>query len=428
MKRKCLLLLLDGLGDRSYKILGNKTPLQKADTPNLDRLAQLGSNGLYHATYVGQPLPSEAAHLIMFGFEPAVYPGRGPLESLGYGFPISSDDTAMLARFVEVKKCDNFFKVTDRWPKLSEDVLAGFRKKINELDSETLKYYRTEKTFGNMIFRKYFSPYITDTDPILEGLNLYICRPIIGYKDDKHAVRTAEYLNSFTQWCVQNLHYENRIFSIATQRIGKLKQRFSFEETTGMKGLSISSGKIYKGIAKYAGMDYLPVTDTDDCGQDYADRIETAIGKLSEYDFIHVHTKVPDKAAHKKDPIMKMKLIEELDKGIGLVINKLLTPEILLVVSADHSTPSSGEMLHSGEPVPLIVCGEEVRRDNVTSYDEINAGMGCLGLMRGKEFMGMILNYLDRARLFGFRELEREVDFWPAKAESFAISEDSEDV
>ena len=45
---KIILILLDGLGDRSYEILNHRTPLQAAATPNLDRLAHRGSNGLYH--------------------------------------------------------------------------------------------------------------------------------------------------------------------------------------------------------------------------------------------------------------------------------------------------------------------------------------------------------------------------------------------
>ena len=45
---KIILVLLDGIGDRSYKLLDRRTPLQAATTPNLDRLAQMGSNGLFH--------------------------------------------------------------------------------------------------------------------------------------------------------------------------------------------------------------------------------------------------------------------------------------------------------------------------------------------------------------------------------------------
>jgi 2,3-bisphosphoglycerate-independent phosphoglycerate mutase len=68
MPKKCILLLLDGIGDRSYKQFDNQTPLQAARTPVLDKIAAGGSNGLYHAALLGQALPSENAHFHMFGY------------------------------------------------------------------------------------------------------------------------------------------------------------------------------------------------------------------------------------------------------------------------------------------------------------------------------------------------------------------------
>ena len=62
MAKKCILILLDGLGDRAYEELNYLTPLQAAKTPTLDRLAAGGANGLYHAAMLGQALPSENAH------------------------------------------------------------------------------------------------------------------------------------------------------------------------------------------------------------------------------------------------------------------------------------------------------------------------------------------------------------------------------
>jgi len=55
--KKCVLVVLDGLGDRSHACLGHKTPLEAAGTPHLDRLAALGCNGLHHAGYLGQARP-----------------------------------------------------------------------------------------------------------------------------------------------------------------------------------------------------------------------------------------------------------------------------------------------------------------------------------------------------------------------------------
>ena len=101
---RCILVILDGLGDRGCDALGGRTPLQAADTPNLDRLASLGSNGLYHACLQGMALPSEIAHFLLFGYDMAEFPGRGVLEALGYGVEISEDQVAVLAHFCQVKE------------------------------------------------------------------------------------------------------------------------------------------------------------------------------------------------------------------------------------------------------------------------------------------------------------------------------------
>ena len=67
---RCILVILDGLGDRGHAVFQGKTPLAAARTPNLDRLAELGMNGLYHPWHQGLALPSELAHFLMFGYEP----------------------------------------------------------------------------------------------------------------------------------------------------------------------------------------------------------------------------------------------------------------------------------------------------------------------------------------------------------------------
>ena len=106
-KRKCALIVLDGLGDRAYSRFGHRTPLQAANTPNLDKLAACGANGLYHAGRPGIPLPSENAHFAMFGFPKADFPGRGPLEALRAGVTRHEDDVAVLSHFCCVER-NNF--------------------------------------------------------------------------------------------------------------------------------------------------------------------------------------------------------------------------------------------------------------------------------------------------------------------------------
>ena len=169
-------------------------------------------------------------------------------------------------------------------------------------------------------------------------------------------------------------------------------------------------------------MDVRKATDSDDPGSDLAERIEMAMASLTDYDFIHVHTKMPDVAGHTKDPLFKKQVIEALDNGIGRVVERLVNdPELLVVVTADHSTPSAGPLIHSGEAVPLIFCGPGVRRDAVRHYDEISAAGGVLGPVRGKELMYLVVNHLDRAKLHGLMDTPVDQPFWPGRAQPFYI-------
>jgi 2,3-bisphosphoglycerate-independent phosphoglycerate mutase len=82
---RCILVVLDGIGDRGQDCFENKTPLQAAYTPNLDYLASIGMNGLYHSYLQGIPMSSETAHFLMFGYDLKDFPGRGFIEAIGEG-------------------------------------------------------------------------------------------------------------------------------------------------------------------------------------------------------------------------------------------------------------------------------------------------------------------------------------------------------
>ncbi len=119
-------------------------------------------------------------------------------------------------------------------------------------------------------------------------------------------------------------------------------------------------------------------------------------------------------------------MIEALDRGIGREIDPFLNnSDMLVIVTSDHSTPSVGTLIHSGESVPLTMHGCGVRRDRVKAFDEIAAAGGALGTVRGKEMMYLILNYLDRAKLMGIRDTEIDQPFWPGNYAWFSLKDET---
>lgn len=435
MPSKCILILLDGLGDRAYVNLGHRTPLQAAETPNLDRLARLGSNGLFHGKRQGMALPSEEAHFALFGYRHEEFPGRGILEAQGAGIPVSPDDVAVLAHFVSVTEENRILVLKKDRPEASREEIDQLLKAISpfETDGIEVSFVQTTGLDGIIVIKGNASPHVTDSDPLQEGMPLIEIQPLNSTQADPEAQATSRALKKFLLDCYTRLkgHQVNSnrqirkecpINALATQRPGRLMPVDSFHCRWGLRGLSISSGLIYWGLCNFLGMEVLKVHDSIDPGKDLADRIELALTQLPVFDFIHVHTKAPDSAAHTKNPYLKRAVIESLDRGLENVLNTLLDdPELLLVITSDHSTPSSGPLIHSGEPVPITVVGTGVRRDGIEHFDEINCAGGALGFVTGADFMPMVLNFLDRTKLRGLMDTPEDQPYWPGLRKPFSL-------
>jgi 2,3-bisphosphoglycerate-independent phosphoglycerate mutase len=436
MARKCIMILLDGVGDRSYPELGHRTPLQAAETPALDRFARNGASGLYHAASPGQALPSENAHFAMFGYDMDGFPGRGALEALGAGIPLEAGQVAVLAHFVAVDRlADGTLLLKDGHPKVGGGEVQALLQAVGRFSTDGVDvcFHHVRGHHGILTLTGEVAPFITDSDPMTRERALAAVKPWAAHAGDPAAQNAARVLGAYLEWVYLQARRhpvnaarrkEGRppLNGLVTQRAGRLKQVTPFSQAYGLRGLSIASGIVYHGLAAYLGMDAQPVEDTDRPGEDLARRLKTAMALLPDYDFIHVHTKAPDEAAHAKDPEAKRRVIEALDRGIGTVLDELTAePELLVVVAADHSTPSSGPLVHSGEPVPILFHGPGIRRDRVESYDEICAAGGALGFVRGTELMYLILNHLDRAKLQGIMDTPEDQPYWPGSYDPLRV-------
>src|SRR5512133_2830851 len=98
---KIIILLGDGMSDETYSALDNKSPLQAAETPNMDFMAQHGQVGLANTVPDGLPPGSDVANLSVFGYDPRTcYTGRSPLEAISMGVELGPDDVAFRMNLV----------------------------------------------------------------------------------------------------------------------------------------------------------------------------------------------------------------------------------------------------------------------------------------------------------------------------------------
>ncbi len=433
-RRRCILVILDGLGDHGHRVLDGRTPLQAAHTPNLDRLAALGMNGLYHAYQQGVALPSEIAHFLMFGYDLADFPGRGYLEALGEGLPVADDEVVLLARLFCVQEHSGQLILQVEDPKVEADTCLTLQRAIGSFQGHgvEVEFVPTKGIQGLLRLRGLVSPHITDSNPIQEGRALMRVLPWAGRETDPAVLSTCRALNDYLLWSHQVLtrHPLNRqrqtrglppLNAVGLQRPGQYKAIPSFAETWGLQPLALATGPLYRGFSRYVGMTLWPVQDSPHPEADLRQRLQVAKAQR-DFDFVYIHTKAPDVAAHTKDPGHKQRVIERLDRAFAFALNVIAPdPNLLLVITADHATNSAGAMIHGGETVPLLMLGAFTRRDGVSRFDEVSCAGGALGLVRGAELMYLILNFLDRGKLFGLRDAPVDQPYTPGPATPLVI-------
>nr|HOP41797.1 2,3-bisphosphoglycerate-independent phosphoglycerate mutase [Geobacteraceae bacterium] len=104
---KYIVLLGDGMSDEGIASLGGKTPLQYADIPAMDFMAQRGRLGLARTIPPGFPPGSDVANLSVFGYDPRTcYSGRSPLEAASMGVDLGPDDIAFRLNLVNLRHED----------------------------------------------------------------------------------------------------------------------------------------------------------------------------------------------------------------------------------------------------------------------------------------------------------------------------------
>ena len=417
---RIVLVLLDGLGDRSYPVLGYKTPLEAADTPNLDRLAALGCSGLYHASIPGRCLPSETAHYLLFGYPMDVFPGRGLLEAVGAGIPVNDPDVACVAHLFhaepEVPGGPILFRESWKGVRATEDEFETLYSALTPFETHGVRFdlHRVRGNDGILVMGGEVSPFVSDSDPMTRGMPMGRILPLEPNPEPETAARTARAMNTFLDHCrtILRSHDLNRrrkeqglapLGFLATQRCGRRVPVRPFAEQWGMKGLVIASGSVFGGIASELGMTFRRVSDGEDPGKDLEERVRMAL-EDTDHGFVHVHTKAPDEAAHRGDPEAKAAVIEALDRGLSPLVEAVRsTGDLLAVVTADHSTPCGTPLIHSGETVPVVLAGPTVRRDRVERFDEVSAAGGGLGPLRGEGFMLTLLCAAGASVLHGHR-------------------------
>lgn len=346
---KYLVILGDGMADYPLDELSGMTPLEYADTPNIDFIASKGSRGLLRTVPRGMEPGSEIANLSILGYNPHIYfTGRGPLEAAGLHVNLSENDVALRMNLVTVhrdKLSDHSAgHIATEEAKELIDLLKG------EVESNDINFYLGISYRHILVLRGNHSAKIKTTPPhnvVGAKISEILVEPL-----DKDAKETADTLNDLVLSSKEILPNGYLIWPWSP---GFPPRMPDFKRKYGVSGAMVAEIPLIKGIGVHAGMDIMDVPGaTGYYDTNYEAIAAYTVKAMEDHDFVYVHIEAPDEAGHAGDPEKKVETIEDLDKRlVGPTLDKL-DFECRVAVLPDHPTPVQIRK-HTTDPVPFFV-------------------------------------------------------------------------
>ena len=402
-------MIIDGMADRPLEELEGKTPLEAAQTPNMDLMAKIGINGIMDPIKPGIRAGSDTSHLSILGYDPyEVYTGRGPFEAAGVGVEVKPGDIAFRCNFSTAD--DQGVIIDRRAGRIREgtDVLAQAINSIDPINGAEIIFKESTGHRAVLVLRgEGLSGQISDADPKHEGKRP---KEVMALDGSKEAENTSNILNQliWESYDILKEHPvnlqridkgENAANIILPRGAGAVPDAEPFESKYGLNSACIAETGLIRGIGKIIAMDIIEVDGATGGVDTNLENIALSILETAalDYDFILINIDGADEAGHDGKLEEKLDFISRVDEVVGKVLK---IDDAYFILTADHSTPIS-VMDHTGDPVPLVIKGPEVRVDQVEEFNERSATVGGLCRIKGSDVMNILMDLLNRSNKFG---------------------------
>jgi len=379
---KYIVVLGDGMADKDIEILGNKTPLEYAKTPTLDKYSKMSEIGLVHTIPEGMTPGSDTANLSVLGYDPKqYYTGRSPLEALSIGVDMKATDVALRCNIVTVSIDDLPYEektiIDHSSSEIStEDAAVLLEAVRKELETDIYKFY---------VGTSYRHLTIWDKGEVVDLVAPHdVLGQVIGQYLPKDEVLREMMKKSYNLLSNHPINQQrikdgiNPANSIWFWGAGTRPMLSSFEGKTGKTGAMISAVDLLKGIAVGADMKVVEVEGANGgLNTNYEGKADAAVKVLLEdgYDFAYIHIEAPDEMGHQGNVERKVKAIEYLDERvIKRVIDAFEAKgeDFRMIVLPDHPTPIAIRT-HTADPVPYMLYDSTDKKNNTWSYNEKDA-------------------------------------------------------
>jgi 2,3-bisphosphoglycerate-independent phosphoglycerate mutase len=384
---KLILVVIDGLGGLPVR---EKTELEAAKIPNLDRLASKSICGLIDPISYGITPGSGPSHLALFGYDPLQYEiGRGVMEALGIGLALTRDDLTARGNFATI---DERGIVVDRRAgriptEKNRKICEVLGNEIKEVEGVRVSIYPGVEHRFVLVFRgEGLRDELTDADPQKDGLQAKGTEAL-----SQEARRTADVVNLYLKKANEVLKPFHPANTILLRGFSKIPHIPTMSDRFKLRPAAIATYPMYRGLGRLVGMEIL------ETGETLREETETLRKYFDRYDFFYVHFKKTDSAGEDGNFKLKVKILEEIDRVIPSILK--LKPDVL-AVTGDHSTPSLLKS-HSWHPNPILLHSKYIRPDGIRRFTERQCQKGQLGRFAAVHILPLMLANGLKLKKFG---------------------------
>ncbi len=389
------------MADYSIPELGNKTPLQAANKPNMDAIAAKGRSGLIKNVPDDMTPGSEVAICSILGYDPKIYcTGRGPLEAPSRGIILGENDAAFRCNLITensgaIADYSAGHITTQEATQLIEAIKASLD------NAGKIEFYPGLDYRHFLILRNFPRPEQIQCTPPHDAIGVKVSEVLPKAKTPE-AEKQAQLLRALIEKSRSILRFHP--VNVARENAGKQPGNLiwlwgggkkpampTLKEKFGLKGAVISAVDLVKGIGTYAGMKIINVPGaTGLANTNYEGKADAALKAFESVDLVCVHVEAPDEAGHVRDYALKVKTIEDLDKRlVGRIMKGLKEPYVVAILP-DHPTPIKIGT-HTSEPVPFSIASPYLKPDGVKNFNEMSAKSGGFGLVDDEYLLSLLI-------------------------------------
>lgn len=369
------------MADYPLDVLGGKTPLEAARTPNMDWLAARGVYGLAHVIPKGFPPGSDVGNMSIMGYDPAVYhTGRSPLEAASMGVTLGPKDIAFRCNLITLTGhgSDTVMEDFTAGHITTEEARTIIADLAGALGGDGIEFfsgvsYRHLMVWRNGKEKMQTTPPHDITDQKISGF-----MPagdgadrLLKLMEASQAVLADHPVNQ-----TRRTQGQRSATSIWLWGQGRAPALPPLTKRFGIKGGVISAVDIIHGLGVYAGLQRIDVPGvTGFLDTNYRGKGEYGVKSLENNDFVFIHVEATDEAGHMGDVEKKIQALEDFDeKVVGTVLKGMAhRRDWRVLLMPDHRTAIALKT-HVSDPVPFVLYSPQEPRNNGTvGYNERDA-------------------------------------------------------